>query len=271
VPTIASHRQHRSVSLIGGILLAVTVLACQPGSGPKTYEIIRRLPHDPTAFTQGLVYADGQLFESTGRLGQSQVRELALETGDVIAATPLPDDRFGEGLALLDGRLYQLTWTSEVAYVYDAATLAPLDSFGYTGEGWGLATDGTSLIMSDGTATLRFRDPATFAVVREVTVRDGNSPLTMLNELEYARGELYANVYPSDYIVRIDPASGAVREWIDLSGLLSSRDRTGNVDVLNGIAFDERTGHFLVTGKLWPVLFEIRLDSAAAGDIAGTP
>jgi glutamine cyclotransferase len=271
VPTIAPYRLHRFASPIGNIVLAGALLACQPGSGPKTYEVIRRLPHDPTAFTQGLVYAEGRLFESTGRLGQSQVREVALETGDVIAATQLSDDRFGEGLALLGGRLYQLTWTSEVAYVYDAETLTPLDSFRYTGEGWGLATDGTVLIMSDGTATLRFRDPATFDVVREVTVRDGNSPLTMLNELEYARGELYANVYPSDYIVRIDPASGTVREWIDLSGLLSSRDRTANVDVLNGIAFDADTGHFLVTGKLWPVLFEIRLDSVAPGDIAGAP
>jgi glutamine cyclotransferase len=271
VHTITSRRCRRLCLPIGGLLLAATHLACQPGSGPRTYDVIRRLPHDPAAFTQGLVYAEGRLFESTGRLGQSQVREVELETGGVVAATALADDRFGEGLALLGGRLYQLTWTSEIAYVYDVATLAPLDSFRYTGEGWGLATDGTTLIMSDGTATLRFRDPATFEVVREVTVRDGNSPLTMLNELEYARGELYANVYPSDYIVRIDPVSGAVREWIDLSGLLSSRERTRDMDVLNGIAFDDDTGHFLVTGKLWPVLFEIRLHSMTAGDIVGTP
>ncbi len=252
-------------------MLASSSLACQTGSGPRAYDVIRRLPHDTGAFTQGLVYSDGRLFESTGRLGRSQVREVALETGRVLAATSLAPDRFGEGLALLDGRLYQLTWKTEVAYIYDAETLAPLDSFRYDGEGWGLATDGTSLIMSNGTATLRFRDPATFEVVRELTVRDGSSPLTMVNELEYVRGELFANVYPSDWLVRIDPASGEVREWIDLSDLLPSSDRTRDTDVLNGIAFDESTGHLFVTGKLWPALFEIRLHSPASDDIAGTP
>ena len=271
MPSTSPVRSQRPAALISALALAAGTLACQTSGGPRAYDIIRRLPHDTDAFTQGLVYADGRLFESTGRLGRSSVREVALETGGVLAATSLAPDRFGEGLALLDGRLYQLTWKSGVAYVYDAETLTPLDSFRYDGEGWGLATDGTVLIMSNGTATLQFRDPATFEIVRELTVRDGNSPLTMVNELEYVRGELYANVYPSDWLVRIDLGSGEVREWIDLSGLLSSGDRTRDTDVLNGIAFDESTGHFLVTGKLWPALFEIRLRSGESDGIAGTP
>ncbi len=217
------------------------------------------MPHDTAAYTQGLVLADGRLYESTGRYGSSQLRLVDLPTGRVVQAVPLPDDRFGEGLALLDGTLYQLTWTSGVAYTYDARTLAPRDSLTYDGEGWGLATDGTSLIMSDGTATLRFLDPHTFAVRRAVTVRDRGSPLSQLNELEYTRGALFANVYQSDWIVRIDPTSGAVQAWFDLAGLLPAGARTPATDVLNGIAFDEATGNLLVTGKRWPTLFEIRL------------
>jgi glutamine cyclotransferase len=234
-------------------------LACVASADPPDYAVVRSMPHDTAAYTQGLVYAEGRLYESTGRYGRSQVRLVDLLTGRAAQAVSLPDDRFGEGLALLGGTLYQLTWTSGVAYTYDARTLAPRDSFTYAGEGWGLTTDGTSLIMSDGTATLRFLDPHTLALRREVTVRDQGSPLSQLNELEYARGALFANVYRSDWIVRIDPTSGAVVDWIDLAGLLPPGDRTGSTEVLNGIAFDEATGHLLVTGKLWPTLFEIRL------------
>lgn len=239
--------------------LATLLLGCSGNPGSDDYTVIRRFPHDTAAYTQGLVYAGGQLYESTGLLGQSQVRLVDLETGQVQASHALSADRFGEGLALLDGRLYQLTWTSGVGYIYDAATLTPLDSFSYTGQGWGLATDGESLIMTDGSATLRFLDPATFAVVREVTIQDRGSALLEVNELEYFQGALYGNVYRSDWIVRIDPASGAVLNWIDLAGLLPERDRSPATDVLNGIAFDEGTGHLLVTGKRWPALFEIRL------------
>jgi glutamine cyclotransferase len=242
--------------LVGWI--ATVALTCL-GTSPRGYTVVRSFPHDTGAYTQGLVYEGGALYESTGRYGQSELRRVELATGRVLAAVPLPDDRFGEGLALLDGKLYQLTWKSGVGYVYLAETLALVDSFAYSGEGWGLATDGALLVMSDGTATLRRLDPRTFEVVGEVTVRDRESPLSQINELEYVRGELFANVYPSDWIVRIDPATGAVLEWIDLAGLLPERERTPSTDVLNGIAFDAATGHLLVTGKLWPALLEIRL------------
>jgi glutamine cyclotransferase len=193
-----------------------------------------------------------------------------LETGRVQASTALANNRFGEGLALLGDKLYQLTWQTHVGYVYEAATLALVDSFTYTGEGWGLATDGTSLIMSDGTANLRFLDPESFEVTREVTVQDQGSALTHINELEYVNGELYANIYQSDRVVRIDPNTGNVQAWFNFAGLLPQAERTRNTDVLNGIAYHEGTGNLLVTGKFWPALFEIRVretsDSAAGGN-----
>lgn len=242
------------------LALAAWLAGCGPGDR-AAYTVVARVPHDTTAYTQGLVYTGGRLYEGTGLLGQSQVRRVNRETGQIEASRSLAADRFGEGLTFLDGRLYQLTWQSMVGYVYDAATLAPLDSFRYDGEGWGLTTDGTALIMSDGTARLRFLDAGTFAVLREVTVRDQGSPLSQLNELEYVDGVIFANVYPSDWIVRIDAGSGTVLEWIDLAGLLPVRDRTPTTDVLNGIAWDEGTGHLLVTGKRWPWLYELRLAS----------
>jgi glutamine cyclotransferase len=221
------------------------------------------LPHDTGAYTQGLVFADGHLYESTGLLGRSQLRKVDLVSGSVISAVSLAPDRFGEGLALLDGRLFQLTWKSGVGYIYDATTLARVDSFSYAGEGWGLTTDGTSLIMSDGTATLRFLDPGSLAVVATLDVQDRGSPLRGINELEYVQGEIYANVYPSNWIVRIDARTGDVRQWIDLASLLPRQDRTPDTDVLNGIAYDAATGHFLVTGKRWPAVFELRIHRPA--------
>ena len=199
------------------------------------------------------------IYESTGLLGRSQLRRVDLKTGAVQKAVPLAPDRFGEGLALLHGKLFQLTWKSRVGYVYDAASLARVDSFAYSGEGWGLTTDGTSLIMSDGTDTLRFLDPTTYEVRRRVVVRDQGSPLSAINEMEYVNGEILANIYTGDWIVRIDPATGAVTRWIDLHDLLPDKDRTPSTDVLNGIAVDQATGHLLVTGKHWPALFEIDL------------
>jgi glutaminyl-peptide cyclotransferase len=244
------------------IIAAAALLAGCDGHGdPETYTVVSRVLHDTTAYTQGLVYTGGQLYESTGLLGQSQVRRVSRATGQVEAARSLAADRFGEGLTFLDGKLYQLTWQSGIGYVYDAATLAPLDSFPYDGEGWGLTSDGATLIMSDGTARLRFLDPGTFALVRDVTVRDQGSPLSQLNELEYVDGVLFANVYPSDWIVRIDAGSGTVLEWIDLARLLPARDRTPTTDVLNGIAWDAGAGLLLVTGKRWPWMYELRLAS----------
>jgi len=242
------------------------VVAVGCGDSGLNYTVVREVPHDTDAYTQGLLLHDGSLYESTGLLGRSQLRRLDPETGAVLASISLPADRFGEGLALLDDRLYQLTWKSRVGYVYDVSTLALLDSFAYDSEGWGLTTDGTSLILGDGSSTLRFLDLETFEVTREIVVRDGNSPLGALNELEYARGHLFANVYQSDWIVRIDPESGVVLEWIDLAGILPQKKRTPVTDVLNGIAFVESTGNLLVTGKLWPTMFELQLDWAPGED-----
>lgn len=223
-----------------------------------TYAIVRAYPHDPAAFTQGLVYADGVLYESTGLYGRSSLRRVALETGEVLQQRDLPAEYFGEGLALFDGRLIQLTWQNNTGFVYDAASFALQQTWAYPTEGWGLTHDGAHLIMSDGSATLRFLDPRTFQAQREVLVTDGGRPVGLLNELEYVNGEVFANVWQTDWIARIDPQTGRVLGWIDLSGLLAPEERQG-ADVLNGIAYDAQNGRLFVTGKLWPKLFEITL------------
>ena len=243
------------------MILSAVWGACRGDTTRLGYEIVERLPHDTAAYTQGLLFQGGRLYESTGTYGHSQLRRVDLATGRVLAATSLPADRFGEGLAHIGDRLYQLTWQHSVGYIYDLATLALIDSFSYVGEGWGLTSDGTSLIMSDGSATLRFLNPTTFAVIREVTVQDDSSPLSSINELEYANGELFANVYQSAWLVRVDPTSGRVLDWIDLIDLVPGPLRGSRDDVLNGIAFDSESGHLLVTGKRWPVLYRVRLES----------
>jgi glutamine cyclotransferase len=222
-------------------------------------DVVNEWPHDPAAFTQGLQWFDGRLFESTGQEGKSSIREVELRTGQVLRKRDLDKKYFGEGIVLLGDNLYQITWTSGVAFVYDWKTFTPKKQFTYDGEGWGLTTDGTSLIMSDGTATIRFRDPATFAEQRSITVRDHGTLVPKLNELEWVKGEIWANVWESEQIVCIDPATGNVTGWIDLAGLLPKRDRTGNEDVMNGIAYDEQDDRLFVTGKLWAKLYEIRL------------
>lgn len=221
------------------------------------FEVTARFPHDSTAYTEGLLFSGGVLFESTGRYGHSELRRVDLASGRVLASRTLPGDRFGEGLALLNGRLYQLTWQSGVAYTYDASTLAPGDSLHYSGEGWGLTTDGISLIMSDGSDSLRFLSPATFQVQRVVHVRYNGSPLHQVNELEYVGGDLFANVYQSNWVLRIDPATGVVRQVIDFADLY--RNRAPTAEVMNGIAVAPDSGELLLTGKMWPVMFEVRL------------
>ncbi len=224
-----------------------------------TYEVVATVPHDPTAFTQGLVLApDGRLFESTGLYAQSQIRELDPATGEVLARVALEPDLFGEGLALVDDRLVQLTWREGVALVWRADDLAPLERWNYEGEGWGLCDDGTRLVHSDGTARLRFRDRDTFAELGAVDVSLDGRPVELLNELECVDGAVWANVWQTDDIVRIDPTTGAVTGVLDLSGLLDPAAAQG-ADVLNGIAHRPDTGTFLVTGKLWPTLFELRV------------
>ena len=223
------------------------------------YRVLAEYPHDANAFTQGLVYAGGELYESTGlRQGRSSVRRVELETGAILQMRTLADTYFGEGLTLFQGRLYQLTWQSHTGFIYDSTTFDLLNVFHYSTEGWGLTHNGKELIMSDGTPTLYFLDPISLQPIRQITVKDEKGPVWRLNELEFIDGEIYANVWQTDRIARIDPTTGRVNAWIDLTGLLSPDDRIG-ADVLNGIAWDAEQQRLFVTGKLWPKLFQIEL------------
>jgi glutaminyl-peptide cyclotransferase len=245
--------------LTGCVLIISACTRSSEGATFGAFEVVAEWPHDSLAYTQGLVLSDGVLFESTGRYGRSDLRKVDPRSGRVIASVRLPDNRFGEGLALLDGRLYQLTWESGVGYIFDAKTLARVDSFTYAGEGWGLATDGARLFLSDGSDSLRVLSPRTFDVERVIHVRHSGSPLKKLNELEYVDGELLANVYESDWIARIDPATGEVLQLIDFAPLYPPDKRGPSTDVMNGIARAPQSGNLYVTGKLWPKLYEVRL------------
>lgn len=225
-----------------------------------TYRVVAHFPHDPSAFTQGLLTTGGKLFESTGGYGASSIRVVHLESGRVLRRQRLPQNRFGEGIALAGNRLYQLTWKAETGFVRDPDTLDAIGEFRYSGEGWGLATLGKELVMSDGSAELRFLDPDDFTVHRRIEIRDGGSPVTGLNELEKVEDHLYANVWPTDRIAIIDPARGRVRAWLDLSGILPVVMRGPRTDVLNGIAYDTESRRLFVTGKNWPRLFEIEVN-----------
>jgi glutaminyl-peptide cyclotransferase len=224
-----------------------------------TYEVIHVRRHERGAFTQGLVYRDGVLFESTGLNGQSSLRRVDLKTGEVLKRVAVPSQYFAEGLAALNGKLFQLTWQNQKCFVYDLQSLQLEKDFAYTGEGWGLATDGHWLIMSDGTDRIRFLDPDTFEEKRKINVVARGQPVYRLNELEYIKGEIFANVWGTDFVVRIDPAVGKVTGVIDFTGLLAPEDRDANTDVLNGIAYDSGGDRLFVTGKRWPKLFEVRL------------
>ena len=216
-------------------------------------------PHDTRAFTQGLEFRGGFLYEGTGLEGRSTLRREDLQSGRVLQEIKLPPEFFGEGITVLDGRIDELTWHSHLGFVYDQGSFRMLKNFAYPGEGWGLANDGQQVYMSDGTAEIRCLDPGTLAEKRRFTVHDGAKQIEKLNELEWVHGELYANIWQTDRIVRISPSDGRVIGWIDLSGLLPAEDRTPEVDVLNGIAYDAASNRLFVTGKLWPKLFEIRL------------
>ena len=220
------------------------------------YTIVRTYPHDRDAFTQGLQYVDGFLYEGTGMNGRSSIRKVRLDTGEVVQRRDIAQEYFGEGIVIVGGELFQLTWQSGIGFVYDRATFTPKRTFRYRGEGWGLTYDGSSIVMSDGTDALRFLDPKTLAERSRLRVTAGGKPLPQLNELEFVDGEILANVWMTDYIARIDPKSGRVRGWIDLRGLLSPRERAAT-DVLNGIAYDAAGKRLFVTGKLWPRVFEI--------------
>lgn len=257
----------RTRLVIVGVLTAMTALTgvrahqvqrSVPPAPLHGYEVIRRYPHDPDAFTQGLIYRDGVLYESTGLNGRSSVRKVRLETGEVLQQQAVDRRYFAEGLTELGGELYQLTWDSGTGFIYDLATFRLKRRFSYRGEGWGLTDDGRRLILSDGSPTLRFFDPKTMKESGRVQVTDNGAAVEELNELEFVRGQVYANVWLTDRIAMIDPVSGRVTGWLDLSGLMPGVARGTNA-VLNGIAYDAAGDRLFVTGKLWPTLFEIRV------------
>jgi len=227
------------------------------------FEVLNRYPHDRLAFTQGLIFHEGQLYESTGLNGRSSLRKVNLETGEVLEMISVDQALFAEGLTEWQGTLIQLTWRDQLGLVYDLDPFQLLRSFDYSGEGWGLTHDEHHLIMSDGSNTLYFIDPDKLIEVKQIQVSESGIPITRINELEYINGEIYANIWQTDKIVRINPNNGNVIGWIDLAGLLSRDDFAAPVDVLNGIAYDANKDRLFVTGKLWPYLYEIVLVNQA--------
>ncbi len=250
----------RSILVICLFSIAFCSAHAQSSNHPDGYQIVHTYPHDPEAYTQGLVYVDGYLYESTGRNGHSSIRKVDLTTGHVLQHYELADKYFGEGLTSWGSDLIQLTWKAGLGFVYDRTTFAWKRSFQYAGEGWGLTHDDQQLILSDGTPVLRCLDPKSFSETRRITVTDEKGqPLSNINELEYVHGEIYANIWHTDQIARISPRTGKVLGWIDLTGIIDKRQFHEPDAVLNGIAYDEKNDRLFVTGKLWPKLFEIRV------------
>ena len=265
---------NRNVPFGIGVLLLLAMIgpyraagfvSAQP-AGPSlpvfTYTVVRSYPHDPAAFTQGLQWVDGVLYEGTGNHGASSIRKVRLETGEVLQKRDLSEQYFGEGIVVRGNELVQLTYKTEIGFVYDRDTFTPKRTFRYQGEGWGLTDNGTHLVMSDGTDRLRLLDPSSLKEVRRMAVTAAGTPVKNLNELEWVKGEIFANIWMTDYVARVDPATGRVTAWVDLSGLLPPRDRA-KADVLNGIAYDAAGDRLFVTGKWWPRLFEIKLVAKA--------
>lgn len=251
--------------MLGVLLLASGVVGfnafAQFRKSPKGemwgYKVVRTFPHDASAFTQGLVFTSGMLLEGTGKKGDSSLRLVDLETGAVQKQAPLNSHYFGEGITVLGNQVYQLTWQNRIGLVYDIETFNLDRTFQYTGEGWGLTNDGKRLIMSDGSATLRFLDPASCEVVKRITAHGPDGKINNLNELEYVKGEIWANIWYEDRIVRLSPDNGELLGWIDLTGLYPRSKRHSKEDVLNGIAYDAESKRLFVTGKNWPHLYEI--------------
>jgi len=248
------------ILLAFGLAAPVAVWAALPIYGVR---VVHAYPHDPGAFTEGLFYKDGFLYESTGLEGHSNIRKVALETGKVLQQHDLRPDLFGEGIVPWRGRLIQVTWRTGLGFVYDLATFKTVSTFSYPGEGWALTTDGARLILSDGTPRLRFLDPATLKQTDDLTVTAQGAPVANLNELEWVKGEILANIWFSNYIARIDPKSGHVLGWIDLRPLAAQLGPHGDNDVLNGIAYDKAHDRLFVTGKNWSKVFEIRITPPA--------
>jgi glutamine cyclotransferase len=235
----------------------------QPPPAPSiptyTYEVVATYPHDVKSFTEGFQFDGGFIYEGTGMEARSYIRKYDLKSGKVIKEVKLPDYYFGEGIILLGGKIYELTYTSQIGFIYDAKTFAKIDSFTYQGEGWGMTTDGTNLIFSNGSNKLQYLDPNNHQVVKTLEVFEGENPLMQINELEYIKGQIFANIWRADRIVIIDPASGKVTGTIDMRGLLSPSEQTRETDVLNGIAYDAKNDRIFVTGKNWPKIFEIKI------------
>jgi glutaminyl-peptide cyclotransferase len=240
----------------GFLAAALSVAAQTPEYG---YQVIQTYPHDPNAFTEGLEYRAGFLYESTGLKGRSWLRKEKLETGQVLQQIDLDPEYFGEGITIINQQIIRLTWQSNIGFVYNQQSFHQLRSFNYPGEGWALTNDGQNIYMDDGTAQIRVWDPVTLQEKRRITVRDHGQPILNLNELEWVRGEIYANIWQTDRIARISPMDGRVLGWIDLTGLLPPSDHTEEGAVLNGIAYDVLGNRLFVTGKLWPKLFQIKL------------
>ena len=261
--------------LILVLVLSLASLQCNSGAHTNTapnnpppenavvpklgYQVVNIWPHDPNAFTQGLVFLDGKMLESTGQEGRSSLRNGELQTGKILKKVDVPAPYFAEGIALLNNKIYQLTWQDQLGFIYDAQSFEKVGQFNYNGEGWGLTSDGQSLILSDGSNRIRFLDPSSFKVTRTIAVMDGKVPVDQLNELEFVNGEIYANIWHDDRIAAINPQTGRVTAWFDLTGLLQPGDVRDPEAVLNGIAYDQSSGRLFVTGKLWPRLFEIKI------------
>lgn len=248
-----------------GALLPVVAMAQSPKKVQAqrvpeyTFKIVREFPHDPSAFLQGLVYRDGFFYEGTGRYGESSLRKVRMETGEVVQQVNLPREYFGEGITIFNDRIVQITWQSHTGFVYNLKDFSFLRQFSYPGEGWGLTTHGSEIYMSDGTPEIRVLDGSTLQEKRRIKVHDGATPIQELNELEYVEGEIYANIWHTDRIACISPQTGKVLGWIDLTGLLSPVYRRDEEAVLNGIAYDPQKKRLFVTGKLWPKIFEIKI------------
>ncbi len=246
--------------MIAAISVAARLVSAQTSTPEYGYRVVHSYPHDPLAFTEGLFYLDGFLYESTGLKGASSIRKVKIETGEVVQKYDLPANYFGEGIIIWKDRMIQLTWQSQIGFIHDLKTFRVTSTFYYPGEGWALTQDGKRIIMDDGTPQLRFWDPESLAELGRLTVTDHGMPVENLNELEWVKGQVYANIWGTNRIARIDPVNGRVVGWIDLTGLLKAEEVNADSDaVLNGIAYDAKHDRLFVTGKKWPKVFEIRL------------
>ena len=248
-------------SMVGRIIAVLMLAAASlaPATPEYGYRVVKTYPHDRTAFTQGLEYRDGFLYEGTGQVGRSSLRKVELATGRVVQKFDVPQPFFGEGITVVNQQILQLTWQTQTGFVYDKASFRVLKSFSYPGQGWGLTNDGKQIYMSDGSSEIRLWDPVSLKETKRITVKDGTQPVTDVNELEAVKGEIFANVWHMDRIARISPADGRVLGWIDLTGLLAKAERPDPEAVLNGIAYDRAADRLFVTGKLWPKVFEIKV------------